>query len=53
MEQLLARLGEIGLTRLSGPAIVGLRVLTIAVVAWIIVAALIGATVWIEKGGKG
>ena len=38
MEQLLTRLGEIGLTRLSGPAIVGLRVLAIAVVAWIVVA---------------
>jgi small conductance mechanosensitive channel len=38
VEQLLTRLGEIGLTRLSGPAIVGLRVLTIAVVAWIVVA---------------
>ena len=37
MEQLLTRLGEIGLTRLSGPAIVGLRVLAIAVAAWIVV----------------
>jgi small conductance mechanosensitive channel len=38
VEQLLIRLGELGLTRLSGPAIVTLRVLAIAVVAWVVVA---------------
>jgi small-conductance mechanosensitive channel len=38
VEQLLNRLAEIGLTRLSGPAIVGLRVLAIGIVAWIVVA---------------
>ncbi|MGE5171438.1 MAG: mechanosensitive ion channel family protein [Rudaea sp.] len=38
MEQLLSRLEEIGITRLSGPAIVGLRVLAIGIVAWIVVA---------------